>query len=579
MKTKRIVFYILWMFSVILLYFFESSGVTGCIVLLSFVPCLCLPVLKLIEKAHRSGREDGRLQDRSYADERYESDPSVTCGIREYIPGDSIRSIHWKLSEKTGKTMVREYGQSEPEQREDKPDDEAKDDKKELLFNKLENVAVSIIWIGLFTFSLLALMDIADSIADGAMAVIVGILLMALTRLIRVDDGKKMAAASGLMLIALTGIFAYTPARNGAIIFVSNIMKKSAALNRYSYVYPEINVTFLSNEACLTVFSVLLCVFTAAALEGIRLTCERKDKRLPEQAVAFVLLIILTFIQCYYGILINAVLLVPAYLFIALQIFVSELLYKKTGRTENGSRGILKILMTAGVMVVIIILMKTVFSGAFTVFDEKVEIVSEQIRDILEPVDEPETDELTAEEENDEYSVNKKHAYSYTENEEVVSDDTERYTEDVRYENMISMPEFIRKNGFIKSLLMFAGMIAVIIVPFIPFAICEKKKRELNRRRELFDSEDARVAVCEIFPYLMECIGMMYELKETVYSEMIAELSDKDTKKAEKLNHACDIWQEAMFSEHDIKGEQKDVLKILLTDTEKELEELRRRKH
>lgn len=38
------------------------------------------------------------------------SDPGETFAVREYIPGDAIRKIHWKLSEKTGKTMVREFG-------------------------------------------------------------------------------------------------------------------------------------------------------------------------------------------------------------------------------------------------------------------------------------------------------------------------------------------------------------------------------------------------------------------------------------------------------------------------------------
>lgn len=38
------------------------------------------------------------------------SDPGETFAIREYVPGDAVRSIHWKLSEKTDKTMVREFG-------------------------------------------------------------------------------------------------------------------------------------------------------------------------------------------------------------------------------------------------------------------------------------------------------------------------------------------------------------------------------------------------------------------------------------------------------------------------------------
>lgn len=37
-------------------------------------------------------------------------DPSETFAIREYRPGDRIKQIHWKLSEKLGTPVVREYG-------------------------------------------------------------------------------------------------------------------------------------------------------------------------------------------------------------------------------------------------------------------------------------------------------------------------------------------------------------------------------------------------------------------------------------------------------------------------------------
>lgn len=51
------------------------------------------------------------LQDSSrYAADRPGSDPSETFRIREYVPGDPIRQIHWKLSEKTDKTLVRDFG-------------------------------------------------------------------------------------------------------------------------------------------------------------------------------------------------------------------------------------------------------------------------------------------------------------------------------------------------------------------------------------------------------------------------------------------------------------------------------------
>ena len=51
-------------------------------------------------------REDGRMQNRKG------KDPSEMFDIREYVPGDDTRSIHWKLSSKTDQLIMREA--SEP---------------------------------------------------------------------------------------------------------------------------------------------------------------------------------------------------------------------------------------------------------------------------------------------------------------------------------------------------------------------------------------------------------------------------------------------------------------------------------
>ncbi|MCL2571182.1 MAG: DUF58 domain-containing protein [Defluviitaleaceae bacterium] len=50
------------------------------------------------------------LDSEDYSMHHSGSDPSETFAIREYIPGDSLRSIHWKLSQKTDKLLVRELG-------------------------------------------------------------------------------------------------------------------------------------------------------------------------------------------------------------------------------------------------------------------------------------------------------------------------------------------------------------------------------------------------------------------------------------------------------------------------------------
>lgn len=45
-----------------------------------------------------------------YSTARPGNDPSETFRIRAYRPGDPIRQIHWKLSEKTDATLIRDFG-------------------------------------------------------------------------------------------------------------------------------------------------------------------------------------------------------------------------------------------------------------------------------------------------------------------------------------------------------------------------------------------------------------------------------------------------------------------------------------
>ena len=58
--------------------------------------------IELTRNLTGSSREEGMLQNRKG------NDPSETFDIREYVPGDDIRSIHWKLSSKTDTLILRE---------------------------------------------------------------------------------------------------------------------------------------------------------------------------------------------------------------------------------------------------------------------------------------------------------------------------------------------------------------------------------------------------------------------------------------------------------------------------------------
>ena len=71
---------------------------------LSVQPNLFPPEVELVESAAISA--DGERWSMMHPG----SDPSETFAIREYMPGDPVGQIHWKLSQKNETTMLREFG-------------------------------------------------------------------------------------------------------------------------------------------------------------------------------------------------------------------------------------------------------------------------------------------------------------------------------------------------------------------------------------------------------------------------------------------------------------------------------------
>ena len=58
----------------------------------------------------RTGAMAGAPKGEGFRQNRKGSDPGETFENREYVPGDDIRSIHWKLSSKTDQLIIRQAG-------------------------------------------------------------------------------------------------------------------------------------------------------------------------------------------------------------------------------------------------------------------------------------------------------------------------------------------------------------------------------------------------------------------------------------------------------------------------------------
>ena len=71
--------------------------------------CEILPRAQRVE-LQLSETPDSPDESRRWSLLRAGADPSESFRIRDYVPGDSLRQIHWKLSEKLDRTLVREPG-------------------------------------------------------------------------------------------------------------------------------------------------------------------------------------------------------------------------------------------------------------------------------------------------------------------------------------------------------------------------------------------------------------------------------------------------------------------------------------
>lgn len=69
------------------------------------------PTLNKLNLVVEQKRYVNTLDSETYSDSIHGDDPSEIFGIREYIPGDKIQHIHWKLSSRSDELVIKEFSQ------------------------------------------------------------------------------------------------------------------------------------------------------------------------------------------------------------------------------------------------------------------------------------------------------------------------------------------------------------------------------------------------------------------------------------------------------------------------------------
>ena len=135
-------------------------------------------------------------------------------------------------------------------------------------------------------------------------------------------------------------------------------------------------------------------------------------------------------------------------------------------------------------------------------------------------------------------------------------------------EEQISMPHWVNYLRMILLLLLTASM---VILPFLPFVLLNQRRKKALDARKVFESENVSKAVFAIFQHVTAWLEAMgYGEGNAPYAAWNAELTPGYMKRFA----ACEkLFEEAAYSTHEMKEEDRQEVLALLSETEQTLQE------
>ncbi len=135
-------------------------------------------------------------------------------------------------------------------------------------------------------------------------------------------------------------------------------------------------------------------------------------------------------------------------------------------------------------------------------------------------------------------------------------------------EQQISMPHWV---DYLRIILLLLLLAAVLIVPFLPFALLNQRRKKAVEARNVFESENISEAVCAIFHCVaawLEATG--YGEGNSLYAAWKAPLAPGY---AERFAACEKLFEEAAYSAHEMKEEDRQQALALLKETEQFLQQ------
>ncbi len=329
-------------------------------------------------------------------------------------------------------------------------------------------------------------------------------------------------------------------ARNGAALLFNRLFEASEAVNAYRYAH--FSVSGADGSPALTM---CLCAFALFGGAFCALVCRRRG-------AAVGLFLLLAFTEAYFG--------VTPGLWRNLLLFavLAELtLRKRSGLREHAA------LLAGFAAVALAVLLLAPRPSAV------VEAYSERLRDELGLA----ALSLTREEVPETEDASARHESRLHEEASDVPEDAARreFEKETENERELSLP---RRFDWLRAALLLLAVAALLLVPFLPFALLDRAKRLAAERRGAFDDPDNAAAIRAMFAHTMDWLranGLQTENRPFARCAEDAGALLHSEEYAARYAESAAIWREAAYSDHAMTDAQRDAVRALLRETETSL--------
>ncbi|MBR5345242.1 MAG: hypothetical protein IK127_05400 [Clostridia bacterium] len=133
-------------------------------------------------------------------------------------------------------------------------------------------------------------------------------------------------------------------------------------------------------------------------------------------------------------------------------------------------------------------------------------------------------------------------------------------------EQQISMPRWV---DYVKIGLLLLLAIAALVLPFLPFAAMNARRKKALETRAAFDAEDNSTAICAMFRHVMRYLNTAGNEPNLLFSGAVENLSNSLPETYRNRCRACvSIFEEAAYSDHPLPASAREQVRDLLNETE-----------